>query len=326
MSPMDHERCSELLPGYLAGDLDGADTEAVAEHLAECEQCAGERAGLEALQGTPSLTMTTEERAALERGVMAGIGRDEPGDVVTPLPTRPPIRARLAQALGAAALIAAIATFAFLGLSGGDDDAVLRTANQDGDAEGADTEAAFDQSQDAGGGSGGGSGSLEDKKGTTGTSEIAAAEAGAPDSASGPGGQPPQPAFTLADDPFTSGELQKLGESSLASVTFAHYYSAGDAEHRVTLLEQLVDDARRRAGQEVADQVEDCAQQVLDSENAILPSFGSLGELDGSDALVLGFAWTSGRGSLDRYMVWGWERGDCDVALEYIEGRIETSD
>ena len=322
MSPIDHDRCSELLPRYLAGDLDRDETAAMEEHLAACQACTSERVGLEALQATPVVALTPEERGALERGVMAGIGSDETDTVVTPLQSRAPIGARIAQALGAAAVVAVIATFAFFSLSGGGDDG-MTLQDEAGDIESAG------RSSEGGGEGGSGSGRLGDNKSANkATEEIAAdtASGSQPEAAADQGPAPPRPTFTVADDPYTSEELEKLGESSLASVTFAHYYSAGDAENRSTLLEQLVDAARRQAGAGVADQVENCGEQVLDSEEAIVPTFGAVGELGDRNAVILGFAWTTGRRSLDRYMVWGWERGDCDVALEYIEGRIETAD
>ncbi|MBW3594112.1 MAG: hypothetical protein KY391_00930, partial [Actinobacteria bacterium] len=121
-------------------------------------------------------------------------------------------------------------------------------------------------------------------------------------------------------------DLQKRGESSLESVSFAASYSAKDARGNRTLLEQLVDSARARAGDDVAAQVEDCAEQVLETSDPTIPTFGSVGKLDGQEVLVLGFAWTRrSSGPLDRYMVWAWERGSCDVAVDFVEGRIETA-
>jgi hypothetical protein len=102
----------------------------------------------------------------------------------------------------------------------------------------------------------------------------------------------PRPAFVVADEPYTAARLQKLGESSLASVTFANYYTSSDADGRNTLLEQLVASAENSAGSTVADQVEECAAQVLETEDPTIPTFGAVGELDDRAVLVLGFAWS----------------------------------
>jgi len=88
----------------------------------------------------------------------------------------------------------------------------------------------------------------------------------------------------------------------------------------------LVEKARASSGDEVADQVDRCASQVLETSDPTVPTFGMLGNLDGREVLVLGFATTRARtGPLDRYLVWAWERGSCDVAVDFVEGKIETA-
>lgn len=313
MTEIDHDRCSELLGDFLAGKLSEDERRAVANHLANCEPCRSERAGLALLLEGEPVTLTPDERARLETGVMSAIGESGDG-VVVPLQKRATFGSGAARLLGAAAAITAIATFIYFGVAGsGGEDA--------GNGSGVTARTEFDApAEEAVGGDtagGGGRGSRTKNKAGTTTGLEAAADS-LQDS--------PAPTFVVSRDPYSSAELQKLGESSLPSVTFANAYRADDADSSATVLEQLVRLAEQNAGGDIADQVEECAGRVLGSEESILPTFGATGEVNGDDALVLGFAWTSrARGSLDRYMVWAWQQGNCDVTLEYIEGRIETA-
>ncbi|MBW3594113.1 MAG: zf-HC2 domain-containing protein, partial [Actinobacteria bacterium] len=72
---MDHDRCSELLPAFLDGEVPQDVAGAIEVHLASCHECATERRGLEALRGNSSERLTAAERAALQRGVMSGISQ-----------------------------------------------------------------------------------------------------------------------------------------------------------------------------------------------------------------------------------------------------------
>src|SRR5919106_4388931 len=105
---MTHERCSELLPGILRGDLTSEDEGAARAHLAECEECRAELAGLRSLQSSQPSEMNSEERDALHRGVAAALanrGRGA-GDVI---PLEGKRRAPGARWLGAAASILVLA-------------------------------------------------------------------------------------------------------------------------------------------------------------------------------------------------------------------------
>ena len=320
--PIDHERCSELLPAFLSGGLSAPEAAALEDHLAACEDCRAEKRALEFLGDPEHEPLTARERSALESGVMAGIAKDT-GErpVVVPMQRRKPIGQRVAQVLGAAATIVVLASLVYFGsLSGGDDESAGvsgETADIQEEREGpvADADGGKGRRSGAGGGSAGsaaGEETLEAASGDTAMGSDTSYKA-------------PTPRFSVDEDPYTSEQLQKRGESSLASVTFANAYSANDAGGRLTLLDRLVASARAQAGDEVAEQVERCGSQVLDTEDPTIPTFGSIGELDGQDVLVLGFAWTrSSSGPLDRYMVWAWERGSCDVAVDFIDGRIET--
>ena len=309
MTAIDHARCSELLPAFLKGELGEADAAAVRDHLSGCDECRSERTGLEALLAAGGDALTTEEQTRLERGVMSAIA---PADVI-PMPARRSFGARAAQLLGAAAAITLIGGFIYLGVTGGGSGGGEAGVAQDAlDAADAPEPAA----EGAGGGGGDRMSRGKEEQGTTDTAAGSLADDDA-------GFRPPM--FAATRDSYTSAELERLGESSDPSVMSANYYNAGDADRDASLLEQLVDSARSNAGNEIAAQVEECSQRVLDSQDSIVPTFGILGELDGTEAVIVGFAWTSrSSGSLDQYMVWAWERGDCDVTLEYISGRIRA--
>jgi len=308
---IDHDRCSEMLPAFLDGSLHGTEAAAVESHLASCDGCRAELRGLEALRSTTGDGLTPAERGSLSRAVMAGIADEPASGAVTPLAPRPRAWLGVAGALGAAATVAVIASVAFFGGGGLDETGVL------GDSESAEM-----------GEAGGGAGAVADRRAeNAGSSDAAAAgtereAVPATESVT----QAPVPTFTVERRSLTAAELQKRGESSLQSVRFAAYYSANDARGSRTLLEQLVEAARAAAGDDVGDQVDQCGTQVLQTSDPIVPSFGSVGALEGRQVLILGFAWTRQRsGPLDRYMVWAWERGSCDVAIDFVEGKIEKA-
>lgn len=318
----DHDRVSESLPAFLDGTLGDADALGVEEHLATCGDCRFEAAAVKALRAPAGSPLTDKERLALEHKVMAGIAGDAP-TTVTELRPRTKTGARIAQVMGAAAAIAVFATLLYLGSSMGGDDSVEDTGGAgdaieqaEADLEDRDEERAMERSQ-------------PDSLAADSSAEAGSAGAGT-DTGSGDAGtsykSPPDPRFTVADEPYTSSDLQKLGESSLASVTFAHYYTARDADGRDALLDQLVAAAEASSGSEVSSQVYECGLQVLDTEDPTIPTFGRLAEVDGTPVLVLGFVWSrSSTGPLDRYMVWAWERGDCATAVDFVDGRVETA-
>ena len=318
MTTIDHERCSELLLAFMTGELSGAETDTVGEHLSGCEQCRAEQAGLEALRVGAGDDLSTLERGRLHQRVAAAIEAERAAEVI-PLQPRRSFGAAAARFLGAAAAITAIGTFIYFGATGGGDDASRTQGAADN---GGDTVELFDESEapqaapeEVAGQSGGGGGNRSNKdKATTSTGAMAAD--------TGEGGAP-RPPFEIATDPFTSSQLERLGRSSAPSRTLSTSYNTPSDNDSDSLLDQLVAEANDKAGADVAQQVENCAARVLESEDRIIPTFGALGELDGRDTLVVGFAWARSGDSLDSYMVWAWEQGDCDVTLEYIEGRIK---
>lgn len=317
---LSHEGCSELLPEFVQGRLPAEDARSVELHLSSCEECSAEKRGVAALLGGEVEGLTPTEQAALERGVMAGISGDAPAATVVPLAPRQRGRMRLAGALGAAATVAVIATLAYFGTGGGMDQSEMATGGT-AESEEESPDRVNDRSRRK-------RSNKSSKDALTASQGDAEADTAAGTVGAGGGvgtGGAPAPTFRV-EGRLTSDGLQKRGESGLDSARFAAYYSANDASGARTLLEQLIDAADRAAGPEVASQVDECASQVLDTSDPTVPTFGSVGKLRGNDVLVLGFAWTrASSGPLDRYMVWAWERGSCDVAVEFIDGKIESA-
>jgi len=311
---LSHERCSEQLPAFVAGALPDDDARAVDAHLQTCDLCRAERVGLEALMAPAGESLTVAERATLERRVMAGISEETGEHPVVPIAPRRRTGWRWAGALGAAATVAVIASVAYFGGIGGLDSPTMQGAESDGSEQGR-----------------GGAGDARRKNapisGKIGADSEAALEASSEGTAvDASKAKAPAPTFRVENDPLTGAYLQKRGESSLESVSFVAYYSADDAGRKRPLLRQLVDKARASSGETVAEQVERCATDVLDTSDPTLPTFGMVGTLDDRDVLVLGFAWTrADSGPLDRYMVWAWRLGSCDVAVDFVEGKIQTT-
>src|SRR5918999_6207153 len=133
---MSHERCSELLPGILRGDLTSKDEGAARAHLAECEECRAELAGLRSMQSSQPSEMNSEERDALHRGVAAALanrGRGA-GDVI-PLEgkRRAPRGARWLGAAASILVLAVASVLVFQLVGGGDgDDAAMEGADSGG--------------------------------------------------------------------------------------------------------------------------------------------------------------------------------------------------
>jgi hypothetical protein len=121
-----HERCSELLADYSAGELEAVETARVETHLARCGSCSRELRAVMALK-VPGEPLDDLERARLRRGIAQGLG-----DVIA-TPQRPSrAGARFAAALGAAALLA-LGGVAVVSLSSGGDDAAREAAEAGSD-------------------------------------------------------------------------------------------------------------------------------------------------------------------------------------------------
>ena len=113
---MTNEDIHELVAGYALDALDADDRQTFESHLAECEGCRAELAGLSEAVGTLALAVEGPPPPAALRGRILGAAREESPTVVALRPRR--TRAYAAVALAAVAC-AALAIGLYAGLSGG---------------------------------------------------------------------------------------------------------------------------------------------------------------------------------------------------------------
>lgn len=293
---IDHDRCSELLAAYVRNELDAPDHSEVERHLSTCVACQGEESALRALLGTEVPPLSDEDRVALHRTVWAAVAPRKA--TVVPLRRR---RERTAQILGAAALLAVLATglFYLVGTGGGD---------FGGDA--ATVEAGGGESQDSQAGGGAGAARTNDE--ALENKEESAAAQPAQDAVRA------RPTFAPEAGMVTDDELRDVARSKL----FRNFSDLGSKTTRARA--RLTSDLARQAPEDLSDQVRSCARRVYDtSSGGVLPAYGAAGELEGRKVLVLGFAHSKAAGGpLDRFMFWAWPQGGCKPLVDYQEGPI----
>ena len=326
MTHLEHDRCSELLSGYLRKELDAADESWVADHLEGCTECSAELRALSQLAALPVERPTDIERASLHRRLADAIAVEEELEAPPIVGQSRPIGARVVQWLGAAALIALLGV-GITTLGGGLGSSDEETA---GDAGGGGDRAGEESSQEAprsepfesgagrsqrsraksgGVGSGGGAGT---DSGTTFDTDLSAKVG---------------PRLYPGGQTFSAGALRRWGASNLELVLFAEAYSVEDVNGiQNDYLEELVGDVRRQRSADDASTFEECARPVIQQRESAVPAYVAFGRYGRRKAVVGGFAWSrADEGALNRYMLWVWPAGRCDAVLDYREGRIRPS-
>jgi hypothetical protein len=290
MRELDHDRCSELLPPFLAGELEHRQAIAMERHLQGCPDCRRERSALQAL-ATAGPPLTSSERSELHAAIERAL--PETVDEVPVLASRAAgkgsrrWRSRLAPALGAAALLAAIGVGVVQlgGLGTSSDRAEFGTAGGGGEADqGASSE------------------------------EPAAA----PEAASLEAG----PRWIGSLGSVTPDELSRKGARGRELRFVAESFQAVAAR---TKAQAFTDELVTRAPAGLADSIRACVKQVTELGYTALPAFGARARLEGREVLVLGFAWTPARGALDRFMVWAFAGNTCDP-VSYQAGSVVARD
>jgi hypothetical protein len=314
MTPInDHERCSELLRDYVAGELAAPEADWVAEHTTSCDECRAELIAVRALVLAPSEEPTELERARLHKAVMDAT-RVDTAPVVIPRKSDGLVR-RLAPYLGAAAAIVLLVFAASqVTLSGGDsENATSAGMDAAGDA-GADgaPEAAPEPSEDPE--KRGGKGVVTNGQPAT----VADGEALAGGSLSGP-----QPVYESLGK-VTPKQLEDTAVHDPPFSSFAEKYTGRSAR---ALQGRFVRRLALDAGDQVtARAIKNCAATVIEQGNKdlfYLPAYAGTGVIDGTRALLLGFAYTlQEKAPLDRFQLWAWERPDCDTVILYRGGPI----
>jgi hypothetical protein len=302
MTEITHERCSELLAGHQRGELEPDDASAVERHLAGCEECRAELAGLRALFAPGDFDLLRDDERSRLRAAVTEEARLTPARVHE-LPARRRFWERHAgQIVGAAASIVVI-LFAVLvvwgGLQGGGDD--------DGEGQ-------------AGGEGGGGDAATAENAPTTSQGPLphfALAEL-APQAAEDEAEEQDAAARSLRNletrSAHTEKSIRRLGESGPIFRNFMESYSTDDASGLADeFLRQLASAAPEP---EVGDQVFECRAELPedDPERPLLPAYATVAEFNGEESLVLGFVTTDGTNTeLNRYSIFVWPIGDCEA-------------
>ena len=312
MTEITHERCSELLAGHHRGELGAEDASAVERHLAGCEECRAELAGLRALSRSTEFEPLGDDERERLRDAVAREARLAPGQVYE-LPARRSLWERHAgQIVGAAASIVVL-LFAVLvvwgGLQGGDDSA----------RDGAESE------------SGGGDAATADQEVEPATgrpqplfgisSNLRAL--GAQDDAEEADESPSALQRLETRSKHSERSIERLGESGSIFRAFSEAYTTDDAGLADELLNQLASGA---PDAELRDQVLECGASLLgdDPERPLLPAFATVADYNGQDALILGFVTSDGfTTELGHYSIWGWALpADCGQILFGTGGAI----
>lgn len=276
---MTHARCSELLGDFARGALAPEEAALVRAHLDACPDCSRELVGVRALLPREGDELTEHERARLTRGIKWQVPEiDAPR-------RRSPWSARVATALGAAALLAIVGV-------------ALVQGKRDNAATG-------------GGGNASGAGKAPAESHDD-SIRNAPAAAAAPR---------PVPTFQRHAGVLTNAKLDAIGKHDQFT-GFRNSYSAPDAhELQPTYTSALAAQAPENA----SDRVRSCAETVYANTQSysLLPAYAADGRIDGHKALVLGFAWTDkASGPLDQYMFWVFPTSSCDSPLDYRTGQI----
>lgn len=315
----EHHRISEILAPYQRGELGAPENAEVEKHLASCEGCRSELAAVRALFGAPVPAMEEIERARLHRAVLSGT---KGGRAIAPGPSL----ARVASALGAAALFALFAFGAAQlftgGLSGSGESATGGGADSDSGAGAPEAATVPSGYQDGvlglpashprlssgaadgrnGDGGAGGQSSNASSSAESGdepaATEIAASEG-------------PPPYFEPQPRVLSEQALHRLGRTRDPFAAFSLAYRAGDGVDRRGQTTAL-----SLASPEPGE-VRACADRVMAQDRNAVPAYGALGTFEGRYAIALGFV-TAPRasGALSRYDIWVWDFGDCSSAVD----------
>jgi hypothetical protein len=319
MSSLTHERCSELLSGYLSGELASEDRQRVEEHLEHCAQCSAERVGLESLVSAEPEGFSDQERLALRAAVRAGLDgeaadpiADERDAVMVPLERR---GARAGRYLGIAALLMVLAVgslFVFRGGTGG---------FAGGDAEG-DAGSAVSAPEDSSGG-----GEAEDDAPRAERDDIDAEVLNRAKTLP----------LTYQSDrgAISEDDLGRLGEETLLAnkrSTQASAEALGDTKdiEDPEELERRADRAADRSlellaaevPESLSQEVRECGTNALSElENPALATYATTATLEGREALIIGFL--TGERSLNRFALYAFEAGNCTTILTSTEEPLE---
>jgi Putative zinc-finger len=319
MSSLTHERCSELLSAYLAGELGSEERQRVEGHLEHCAQCSAERAGLEVLRSGETPRLSDQERLALRAAVREGLDSEpatslseERDAVIVPLQRR---GARAGRYLGIAALLALLAVGSLYVFRGGG--GFTSDDSDGGDAAVSNLEP-------------------EESSGAAGGAEEQAPRAAGDEAAWDALNKAKALRLTYQSDrgAISDDDLDRLAEEpairNKRSVTDSAAAflddDAADPEELAERVEQAADRSLVLLSEEVpealAEQVSECGTNALaELEDPALATYATTATLEGQEALILGFL--TGEDALNRFALYAFEAGDCTTILTSTEGPLE---
>ena len=328
----DHTHISEQLRAYVEGSLPPERAAEIRAHVSNCEECAAELMAVESLMELPDESPSELEAQRLHHGVFEALRSATPEAAPVQPVTAAPFRYRLAQALGAAALLAVIGGMAYVTLfrsegeqfAGEGAGSVAEVGEQMADI---GSELKFRQPQpspELGGARTFEEGSLDtstqnEKVGVTSGEGAGGGDERAPlaDAVSAT----PRPLYVRGAGIINDRTLTLVGRFGLPLVLFPEAYTPEQAmDLQTSFLQQLANAAETDARSE---QVLRCGSSVLARPHPVLPALATFGRLDNETTLVMAFAWSdSPGGRLDRFMVWTWRSGDCEAFPSYRSGYI----
>lgn len=339
---MSHTEVSEQLRAFALEELPSERSEDIRAHLAGCSACATEYRALQLLLELPAEELSEIESRRLHASVLEQLDTVEAA-VAAPSPRPGGARGWVAQALGAAALLALIGGVGYLAttITGGAEQDVGGLA---GDAQPESElvaeiseKLAFRRPQGKTGGALGktsGDGPAAPEPGALtqtndeSTDQVVVADddgaeaggASADTFGTGPGGSV-RPLYVRGAGILEDRTLNLVGRYGLPLVLFPSVYTPADAmELQTDFLAQLANAAENSDRQA---RVLQCGSSVLARPDPVLPALATWGRFENKPTLVMAFAWAdSPDGTLDRFMVWSWPKGDCEAIPGYRAGYI----
>jgi len=288
MTSPENAHVSDDLAAYVSRDLTETRRAHIYAHLAICEECSQELAGIMALRAVDFEPMTGPEREHVTTGVRSAVTEVRPGVLER-------WGRRMAPALGAAALVA-LAVVGYASFSGSDATDSPAAGHADSEAE---------------------RGTLEDQAGDP---EQGAARSNAAPGAAEPHAAEPEAADTLnmeADQ--ASGSTSAFGSAGGAiPVVQERRFALADlgdlfgARRMRDNFNASGNDAALFAADDpaIATTMEACARTVIEtSPDPVVPTYSA--HFTADDVIVIAFAWRDEKSGAMTFMLRGWRGRDC---------------
>lgn len=312
---MTHDRCSELLRGYVRNELPRDLADEVRGHLAACDACRAEERAVAATavtDGADARPLDDMERARLHRGLAQELFTPGANDVRAPAPASRRWARWIVPATTAAAVLAGVLVMT---QGGGMDADVPESAAVQAPVEDEGGSGAADAGAGGAGGSGTSTGRPSGKAGTDTHRALSAAAGTEGAQAEFDAPQDPLPVFDADRGVLTSSELTDIAQGGHFR-RFALSYRPKDASD---LYDGFLDLIASEAD-DLAPRIAECAATL--PQDSLIPAYATTGEYRGNRVLVLGFVSSDYGARLNRVLIWAWKQGDCDEPVETLFQKI----